>query len=189
MVEAVVEDEEAVMKAVIVFSDLHLTTVLLLVQLLQMYERLADVLGVYRGIDPLASLLEQVEDGGIDVIVYQDDLPLRRLNERLHQFVGIKYLTFEQHALHRRQRSADEKVDLLLYLFQETSLFFYPLFQCHNPRIDDMASEQVFLQHPICPLSKLYTSFGIDAKSYRYDSIKIVEFYLSSDISIPLSAN
>jgi hypothetical protein len=72
MVERVVEDEEAVMEAAVVLPQLYPTAILLLVQLLQMLERLADMLGVYRGIDPLASLLEQVEDDGIDVIVYQE---------------------------------------------------------------------------------------------------------------------
>ena len=102
------------METAVVLPQFYPAAILLLVQLLQMLERLGCMLGVYRGIDPLASLLEQVEDGGIDVIVYQDDLPLRRLNERLHQFVGIKYLTFEQHALDGRQRGADEEINFLL---------------------------------------------------------------------------
>ena len=114
MVEGVVEDEEAVVEAAAVLPQLHPPAILLLVQLLQMLQRLADVLGVYRGIDTLAALLEQVEDGGVDVVVYQDDFPLRRLDEGLDESVGIEDLAFEEHALHWWLVSPHEEVNLLL---------------------------------------------------------------------------
>ena len=90
------------------------------------------MLSVYGGIDTLPALLEQVEDGGIDVIVYQDDFPLCRLDEGLHQFVGIEYLTFEQHALDGRQRGADEEVDLLLMVGKGLfDIFNFSLLRVH----------------------------------------------------------
>ena len=130
MIEAVVEDKEAVVEATTILLYFNRSSILLLVQLLQMCKRRTNMFRIYRCIYILPSLFKEVKDRSVDIVIYQYYLMLCRLNERLHEFISIKYLSFKQDTFHRWLVCPHKEVYLLLVCCEGGLYFLYLFLLC-----------------------------------------------------------
>ena len=98
------------------------------------------------------------------------------------ELIGIEYLSVEEGSLDRRQGCPHKEIDFL-------RVFGYGMLQFSKSMIHGVVLQQIFLQHFICPLTELSTSYGFYPVTYRNNDIKIVKLLHSLKFSFTFYSN
>ena len=114
----------------------------------------------------VAAIAEHRQGINADVVVYKNDGMLRLPDETDNLGIGIEDLPVVEYAFNRRQRRADEEIDLVSYMGYLQSLFNHFLFDIKYTLINSISLQQVLLKDSVCPLAEFNALFFFYSESH-----------------------